>query len=99
MGGVFFVLLGTLLNPDTPALAVGASGAVFALGGALTVMMPRLRVFIFPIPAPIPLWVAVIGGFIILTFLPYIAWEAHLGGLLFGLVVGYILKGRGRYYV
>ena len=53
----------------------------------------------FPIPAPIPLWVAVIGGFIILTFLPYIAWEAHLGGLLFGLVVGYILKGRGRYYV
>jgi len=99
MGGVFFVLLGTLLNPDMPALAVGASGAVFALGGALTVMMPRLRVFIFPIPAPIPLWVAVIGGFVILTFLPYVAWEAHLGGLLFGLVVGYIFKGQGRYYV
>lgn len=99
MGGVFFVLLGTLLNPDIAARAVGASGAVFALGGALTVMMPRLRVFIFPIPAPIPLWVAVIGGFIILTFLPFVAWEAHLGGLLFGLVVGYILKGRGRYYV
>jgi membrane associated rhomboid family serine protease len=98
VGGVFFVLLGTLLNPDTSALAVGASGAVFALGGALTVMMPRLKVFIFPIPVPIPLWVAVIGGFVIISFLPYIAWEAHLGGLLFGLVVGYIFKGKGRYY-
>jgi membrane associated rhomboid family serine protease len=99
IGGVFFVLLGTLLDSDTLALAVGASGAVFALGGALTVMMPKMRVFIFPIPVPIPLWLAVIGGFILLSFLPYVAWEAHLGGLLFGLIVGYILKGRGRYYV
>jgi len=99
LGNVFFVLLGTLLNPDLAALAVGASGAVFALGGALTVMMPRLRVVIFPIPAPIPLWVAVIGGFIILSFLPYVAWEAHLGGLLFGLIFGYIFKGKRRYNV
>ena len=99
LGNVFFVLLGTLLNPDIPAIAVGASGAVFALGGALTVMMPRLRVFIFPIPAPIPLWVAVIGGFVILSFLPYVAWEAHLGGLLFGLIAGYLFRGKGHYYV
>lgn len=99
LGNVFFVLLGTMLNPDLAALAVGASGAVFALGGALTVMMPRLRVVIFPIPAPIPLWIAVIGGFIILSFLPYVAWEAHLGGLLFGLIFGYIFKGKRRYYV
>jgi membrane associated rhomboid family serine protease len=99
IGNIFFLLLGTLFNPDTVALAVGASGAVFAVGGALTVMMPRLRVVIFPIPAPIPLWVAVIGGFVILSFLPYVAWEAHLGGLLFGLVMGYIFKGKGRYYV
>jgi len=99
MGGVLFVLLGTLLNPNLAALAVGASGAVFALGGALTMMMPKLKVYIFPIPVPIPLWVAVIGGFVILSFLPYVAWEAHLGGLLFGLVFGYIFKGKGRYYV
>lgn len=98
VGGAFFMLLGTLLNPDVPALAVGASGAVFALGGALAVMMPKMRVFIFPIPAPMPLWVAVIGGFVILSFLPYVAWEAHLGGLLFGLVTGYFFRGRGRYY-
>lgn len=105
VGGVFFVLLGTLLNPNVAALAVGASGAVFALGGVLTIMAPKLRVIIFPIPMPLPLWVAVIGIFVVLTVLPMlnavsnIAWEAHLGGFVFGLVAGYILKSRGRYYV
>ena len=98
LGGIFFVLLGTLMSTTSLSLAIGASGAVFALGGALAVMMPRLRVFIFPIPAPLPLWVAVIGGFVILSFLPFIAWEAHLGGLLFGLGAGYLLKKRRRYY-
>lgn len=97
LGGIFFVLLGALMSPDPWALAIGASGAVFALGGALAVMMPRLRVFIFPIPVPLPLWVAVIGGFVILSFLPYIAWQAHLGGLLFGLGAGYLLKQGRRY--
>jgi membrane associated rhomboid family serine protease len=92
MGNILFVLM------TSSALAIGASGAVFSLGGALAVMMPRLRVFIFPIPAPIPLWIAVIGGFIILSFVPDVAWEAHLGGLLFGLVAGYLFKQRGRRY-
>ena len=100
LGGIFLVLLGSLLYPDSLSLAIGASGAVFALGGALAVMVPRLRVFIFPIPAPIPVWIAVIGGFVLLSFLPYVAWQAHLGGLLFGIAVGYYIKRRGgrRYY-
>ena len=76
------------------SLAIGASGAVFAIGGALTVLRPSIKVFIFPIPAPLPLWVAVIGGFVILSFMPNIAWEAHLGGLLFGLGVGYFFKKK-----
>jgi len=98
LGNIFFVALGTLIDPDSLSLAIGASGAVFALGGALSILRPNLRVFIFPIPAPIPVWIAVIGGFIILSFLPYVAWQAHLGGLLFGLAVGYFIKRRGRYY-
>lgn len=98
LGSLFFVLLAPPFS-----LAVGASGAVFALGGAMAVMVPRLRVFIFPIPAPLPLWIAVIGIFSILTLLAVldlmpIAWEAHLGGLLFGLGAGYLLKKRRRYY-
>lgn len=92
LGNVLFVLL------TSNALAIGASGAVFALGGTLSILRPNLRVFVFPIPAPIPVWIAVIGGFVLLSFLPYVAWQAHLGGLLFGLAVGYFIKRRGRYY-
>jgi membrane associated rhomboid family serine protease len=94
LGGILFILLSQPFN-----WAVGASGAVFALGGALTVMMPKLKVFIIPIPVPVPLWVAVIGGFVILSFLSFVAWQAHLGGLIFGLIAGYIFKRNGRYYI
>jgi len=77
------------------AVAVGASGAVFALAGGLVMMRPKLPVIIFPIPLPIPLWVAVIGGFLILA--PWVAWQAHLGGLIVGLIAGYISRKRERY--
>jgi membrane associated rhomboid family serine protease len=93
LGNILFILLG-----PPGSIAVGASGAIFALGGALAVMRPKLRVFVFPIPAPVPLWVAVIGGFLILSFFPHIAWQAHLGGLVFGLVAGYFFRKRERYY-
>ena len=91
LGGILFILLASPFS-----VAVGASGAVFALAGALVVMRPKLPVIIFPIPAPIPLWVAVIGGFLILSFLPHIAWQAHLGGLVLGLIAGYIFRKRVR---
>lgn len=94
LGNIFYIILG---NPF--AIAIGASGAVFALGGALAVMRPRIRVIVFPIPAPIPLWIAVIGGFIILSFLPHVGWQAHLGGLVFGLIAGYFFKKRQRYII
>ena len=93
IGGIVGNLLFALLRPfDT---AIGASGAVFAVGGALAVMRPKIQVFVFPIPAPIPLIGAVIGGFIILTMLSFmfrIAWEAHLGGLVVGLIAGYFFR-------
>ena len=98
LGGVFFIGFESLLNPGLSQVAIGASGAIFALAGTLVVLAPKLKVFVFPIPVPMPLWIAVIGGFVILSFLPYVAWQAHLGGLLFGLAAGYLIKRRGRYY-
>ena len=91
IGNFFFILLG-----PSNTLVVGASGAVFAVGGAFTLLAPKMKVFVFPIPVPLPLWVAVIGGFIILSFLPFVAWEAHLGGLIVGLAAGYFFKKRQR---
>jgi len=95
LGNIFLLLLAGF-SPYN--IALGASGAIFALAGALVVMRPRLPVIIFPIPVPIPLWVAVIGGFLILSFLPFVAWQAHLGGLVFGLIAGYIFRKRERYF-
>ena len=93
LGSLFFLFLG-----PANVTAVGASGAIFALGGALTILQPNLRVFVFPIPAPMPLWIAIIGGFAILSLVPNVAWQAHLGGLVFGAGFAYYLKTRRRYY-
>jgi membrane associated rhomboid family serine protease len=87
-GGIMFLLLASPFN-----IGIGASGAVYALGGALVVLAPKMRVFIFPIPAPIPLWVAILI-FLALSFLPQIAWQAHIGGLIFGLIVGFYYRKR-----
>jgi membrane associated rhomboid family serine protease len=91
-GNILFVLLAYPLS-----IGMGASGAIFAIGGALAIMVPSVRVFIFFIPVPMPLWVAIII-FLILSFLPGIAWQAHLGGLLLGLIAGLILKKRRQVY-
>jgi membrane associated rhomboid family serine protease len=93
VGNIFFMLFAYLHFLTSPYWTViGASGAIFALGGTLAVLTPRLRVYVFPIPAPMPLWVAVIGGFVIISFVGGIAWQGHLGGLVAGLIAGLILR-------
>lgn len=92
LGNILYILLGPPFIPG-----VGASGAVFALGGALAIMVPKLRVFVFPIPIPIPLWLATII-LLLLSFLPSVAWQAHLGGFALGLAAGYFFKKRRRAY-
>ena len=89
-GNVLFTLLA---NPSSTG--IGASGAIYALGGVLAIMVPRVPVLVFPLPVPIPLWIAIIV-FLLLSFLPGIAWQAHIGGLVLGLIAGLILKRRRR---
>jgi membrane associated rhomboid family serine protease len=89
IGGLFVILF------SSPYVAtIGASGAVFALGGALAIVAPKVKVFIFPIPVPMPLWVGVLIGFLILLPFSFISWQGHLGGLLFGLAAGLYLRHR-----
>lgn len=93
LGNIFFILL----PPSPLSIAIGASGAVFAIAGVLVVLMPRLRVLLYFI-IPLPLWVVVLVFMVIWSFLPGIAWQAHLGGLMLGLIAGFIFRRRARYY-
>jgi membrane associated rhomboid family serine protease len=96
-GNIVFMLFAYFHLLTSPfSIVIGASGAIFALGGALALLTPRLRVFVFPIPVPMPLWVAVIGGFVIMVFVGGVAWQGHLGGLVFGLLAGLVLRRRVR---
>ena len=91
-GGILGSILFIWLAPQYHNV-IGASGAVFAVAGALVVLNPRLRVLVFFF-LPLPLWVVVILGLLIIS--PSIAWEAHLGGLIFGLAAGYFFRRELR---
>lgn len=85
---------------DVPIL--GASGAILAVMGALTVLRPNLTVYLWFF-LPMPLW------FLTIAFAAYdvlffaiggagaggIARVAHLSGLAIGLAYGYHLKKKG----
>ncbi len=92
LGNIFYLLMA----PSPYTIAVGASGAIYALAGVLVVMMPNLKVLVYFI-FPMPLWVVVIIFFVLWSFIPGVAWQAHLGGLILGLVVGYIFRKRARF--
>jgi len=96
IGNIFFLIASLYGIGATPYTGVvGASGAIYTLGGILAVMTPNLRVYIFGL-FPVPLWIAVLLGFVIIF--PGVAWQAHLGGLLTGLVAGLIFRQRARRY-
>ncbi len=92
-GNLLYILLGPAMIPG-----VGASGAIFAIGGALALMAPKLPVVVFPLPVPVPLWGAMTFFLLISFVMAGIAWQAHLGGFLFGLLAGIYLKRRWRTY-
>ncbi|NJP51213.1 rhomboid family intramembrane serine protease [Streptomyces sp. SBST2-5] len=81
--------LAYLLGAPTTA-TLGASGAVFGLFGATAVLMRRLNQDMRPI-------IALLVINLILTFTwSNISWQAHIGGLVAGLVVGYAMVHAPR---
>ena len=91
LGNVIYLLLG-----DSLSVAIGASGAVYAIAGALVVLMPNMRVSLWFI-IPMPLWVVVLVFFVIFSFIPGIAWQVHLGGLAAGLAFGFFFRKKTRF--
>jgi membrane associated rhomboid family serine protease len=88
--------LGAKLFGTPFTYAVGASGAIFALGGLLAILTPKMKVLVFFI-IPMPMWAAMIGFVFIIwaisLALPLnIGNSAHFGGLLVGIVYGLFLR-------
>jgi membrane associated rhomboid family serine protease len=94
VGGLAGNALYLLLVPPN-VIGIGASGAIFAIGGALAVLVPRVPVYILFIPIAMPLWVAILIFFLLSFLFAGVAWQAHLGGVLAGVVAGFILRRRG----
>jgi len=96
--GVLFVLIAFFTGMDLNVYAVGASGAIFALGGLLAVLTPKLPVLVMFI-IPMPMWAAMgvlMFGIWALSLglgLP-IGNIAHLGGLIVGLGYGFYLRKK-----
>jgi membrane associated rhomboid family serine protease len=87
-----------LINPDATQPLIGASGAIAGVLGAYLVLFPThyvlALVFLFfvPVPAIVFLGLWFLGQFGIQE--PGIAWEAHVAGFLFGLLVALVARNR-----
>lgn len=95
--GIIAAIAQVLLFPSS--LLLGASGAVFGILGALTILMPNMRIFVYFIPMKLVYAVILFAALdlVMMGSGDNIAHAAHLVGLLVGLVFGYLLKkSKGR---
>lgn len=93
LGGSLAVLYLSLFDPDPRALTqgvVGASGAVFGLLGAFFVVARKLGAN----TAGIVILIAINLG--IGLFFRSISWQAHVGGLLAGMLVAFVIVQTRR---
>lgn len=100
LGGVIAALSQSLVGPNTPM--IGASGAISAVLGAYIVLYPRAVVFslvgFFPLPVPALIY---LGYWALIQFwqsaagVPGVAFWAHIGGFLMGmLTVRFFIPSR-----
>ncbi len=114
LSGTAAALMQTFLLPDSREPMIGASGAIAGVLGAYLLLYPRARIaslvpifFIFTIidiPAPIFLlfWFVsqLFSGWLTLGGAggSGVAWWAHVGGFIFGMLAVFIFARRRAYY-
>ena len=111
-GGIAATVLEVALAPNNALPGLGASGAIAAVLGAYLVLYPRARIttaviFVFITLIDLPA-AAVLGFWFLLQLFSGvgqlgthvatggIAYSAHVGGFVFGLVVGLIVRSWNR---
>jgi len=96
LGSIFYILSFYFLGmSDIPA--VGASGAIFGIGGMLAILTPKMPVYVLFIPIAMPLWLGITLSLVVMWLLSVavglpIGNFAHLGGLVAGLLYALILR-------
>jgi membrane associated rhomboid family serine protease len=109
-GGIIASLTHIFLYPDSTIPMVGASGAIGAVLGAYVIMYPRsrVRVFIFPFIVTRIAAVFFLGFWFILQLYTGVgaigetaetngvAVWAHVGGFVFGMIIGILFRGMRR---
>jgi membrane associated rhomboid family serine protease len=95
---VFFVtgIIANLISVNFYDSSLGASGAIFGVIGALVAIRPLMIIFAFGFP--MPLFIAGIiwaSGDLIGLFVPSnVANLAHLSGMFFGLIIGFLYRKK-----
>ena len=95
----------TVLLAQSPAPLIGASGAVSGVLASYLLLYPKARVWILlflRIPLPISAFWALSGWFALQLFSAFftsqddvqVAWFAHIGGFLAGLILTFVLRSR-----
>ncbi|MCX8194152.1 MAG: rhomboid family intramembrane serine protease [Candidatus Pacearchaeota archaeon] len=92
-----FAFLAMAFNSDLNVPAVGASGAIFGIGGVLAVLTPKLPIYILFIPIAMPMWLGIILMLALMWVVSAVAGlpignTAHLGGVIAGLIYGFYLR-------
>lgn len=111
IGGICAAVLHALFQMDSNVPMVGASGAISAVMGAYLVMFPqsKIRVFVLFFLRSVPVPAVLFLGFWIFqqftngiatvtegTNVGGVAWWAHIGGFLYGIVLGYFARKSYR---
>jgi membrane associated rhomboid family serine protease len=98
VGGVVATLAHVVVSRDSTVPSIGASGAIAAVMGAYLVWFPnaRVRTLVIVLLVNVPAKV-VLGVWFVLQFFTDpnegVAWVAHVGGFVFGVLVGLLLRG------
>jgi len=94
--GIAATLAFVVTSPSSVIPLIGASGAIAGVMGAYLVLFPKVRILglvgIFPLP--LPAWVF-LGFWFVSQFLggsDGVAYAAHVGGFLFGMGVGALVR-------
>ncbi|SRR5690606_404193 len=110
-GGIIASLAHIWMNADSTIPSIGASGAISAVLGAYLIMFPRSRIKLVFLIFFITFYISAIifiGFWFIQQFMAAyietgldartqgVAWWAHIGGFLFGIICGIFYRSKAR---